>query len=250
MSLLKSLEFNKELINLNDFKKLSFQVGTITCVKSLTKARKPSYEMDGLFLENKKSCGQFTRNYKVEELVGKQIIGLTNLPFVRIAGIKSEYLTLGFSDLMDDGQAIPITPCHPVPNGTKILLPELRTEQNFDKNQQAEFKDFDCVEILSATVIDIIISANNRKNYCIVDFGNQKIGVALALGKLKGDVANYIGIQIPVICNLEFQQDEECILRNDVKLITFTLPLFDTSDSSCSTLVKVDKPVINGINLF
>ncbi|RNA31520.1 tRNA-binding [Brachionus plicatilis] len=239
MSLLKSLTFDKIPICLDDITKLSFQAGTICSVKSVAKARKPSYEMEACFDEGKKSCGQFTRNYKEEELIGKQIIGLTNLPFVRIAGIKSEYLTLGFADEMNDGQAIPLTPCLPVKNGARILLPDSRGELNFDKTRQAEYKNFESVEILSATVVDIVISQQSGKNFCIVDFGKQKTGVALAIGKLKGDLSDYLGIQIPVICNLDYEQ-EGCILTNETKLVAFSLPV----DSNHSTLVKVDKPII------
>lgn len=243
---IKDLVFDKKPVGLNQFKKLLFQVGTIRSVRPLAKARKPSYEMDAIFETNKKSCGQFTRNYREEELIGKQIVGLTNLPFVRIAGIKSEYLTLGFSDELNDGQAIPLIPCHPVLNGTRILLPNSKDASN-EIVAQAEYQDFESVEILSATIIDIITSAKSGKSYGVVDIGEQKIGAALIIGKLIGDLKEYLEIQIPVICNLlDLQQDENFFLNFEIKLIALTIPI----DSVYSTLIKVDKPVKNGINLF
>ena len=46
----------------------------------------------------KKTSAQITKNYKLKDLVGKQIIGLVNLPKKQIANIQSEFLILGAID--------------------------------------------------------------------------------------------------------------------------------------------------------
>ena len=46
----------------------------------------------------KKTSAQITKNYKLKDLVGKQIVGLVNLPKKQIANIQSEFLILGAID--------------------------------------------------------------------------------------------------------------------------------------------------------
>lgn len=118
------LQPTKPLVDANALRKLMFEVGTLTKVSPIAKAKKPSFEMEASFGENrtKKSCGQFVRNYNIDELLNKQVFALTNLAPVRIAGIKSEYLTLGFADEQQDGQAIGISPFQRVSNGTRIVM--------------------------------------------------------------------------------------------------------------------------------
>ena len=191
--LLKQSSFEKSPISIDVLRKLAFQIGTVSKVEPIKKARKPSYEMDTLFNQTKKSCGQFTRNYSVEELKNKQVVGLTNLPSVRIAGIKSECLTLGFADDNNDGQAIPLTPCFPVKNGQNIILLD---NESHSESTEAEYKDFESVEILSATITDF---KQTDAQYCLVDFGDEKQSEVLVPGILKGDLKTYIGLQIPVV---------------------------------------------------
>ena len=46
----------------------------------------------------KKTSAQITKNYKLKDLIGKQIVGLVNLPKKQIANIQSEFLILGAID--------------------------------------------------------------------------------------------------------------------------------------------------------
>jgi len=248
--MLRSLQFEKPPVSLEVFKKLSFQVGTVIKVEPIKKARKPSYEMDAVFETTKKSCGQFMRNFTKDELIQKQILGLTNLGPVRIAGIKSEYLTLGFADDNNDGQAIPLTPCLPIKNGASILIPTLK-DANVDNqgkveaaSDKAEYKDFESVEVLSATIIDLV--TKDFKSYCIVDFGDDKRSVALVPGILSGELKQYIGLQVPVVTNVGIPVENFDNVES--KLFVFSLPLDDSGDKV--TLVKIEKPVKNGLNIF
>ena len=44
------------------------------------------------------ASAQITKNYKLKDLIGKQIVGLVNLPKKQIANIQSEFLILGAID--------------------------------------------------------------------------------------------------------------------------------------------------------
>lgn len=66
----------------------------------------------------KSSSAQITKRYKVEEIVGKQIIGIVNFPPRRIAGFKSEVLVLG--GVPEKGDVILLKPDTEIPNGTPI----------------------------------------------------------------------------------------------------------------------------------
>ena len=46
----------------------------------------------------KKTSAQITKNYKLKDLIGKQIVGLVNLPKKQIVNIQSEFLILGAID--------------------------------------------------------------------------------------------------------------------------------------------------------
>lgn len=243
------IHFKKVSVDMDAIKKLAFQIGTVTKVNTMEKARKPSYEMDAIFVkETKKSCGQFVRNYTSNELLNKQILGLVNMAPVRIAGIKSEYLTLGFADDQNDGQAIPLTPCHAVKNGVYILFPGEEKKEN--TTQIAEYKDFESIEILSATIVNVLTSTKKASliNFLIVDFGNERKDVAIVPGgQLVGDLDQYINIQVPIITNVDISSVDDGF---GFKFMALTLPVDKHDDKEMVTLVKIDKPVKNGLNLF
>ena len=235
----------KPLIGIEILNKISFQVGRIKAVTPLTKAKKPSYEFCSDFGENvsKKSCGQFVRNYKIDDLMNKQIFALTNLNPIRIAGIKSEYLTLGFSDEKKDGQAIAITPVDEVENGLRFSL---KTEKPKDlcNNQLIDYEVFDSLEVKSATVIDIITSKKTHRSLFVVHFGDNIYDLALVPGILGGDKAKYLNIQIPVITNVKIIDDEYAF---EITKVVFTMPIHENRQV---TIMKIDKKVENNLPMF
>lgn len=109
------------MVTINEFKNLDIRVGKILEVEEYPEAKKPSYRMQidfGPEVGIKQSIGQFT-HYKKEELIGKIIAGVVNLPPYQMGPAVSETLTLGFPD--EEGKAILVIPEKHVPIGGKIF---------------------------------------------------------------------------------------------------------------------------------
>ena len=88
---------NDENISIQDFTKLNVALGTILEVSLNTKAKKPAYILKIDFGEEigiKSTSAQIT-NYSIDELIGRQVVGICNLPSKNIAGFVSEVLILG-----------------------------------------------------------------------------------------------------------------------------------------------------------
>jgi tRNA-binding protein len=97
-----------------------FRIGTVMEAEKFEEARKA--EMMKLWIdigeEEVQSAAQLGYNHKVEELEGKQVLCATNLGEVRIAGFKSEVLTVGVPD--EAGNPVLVTPDKEVPEGGKL----------------------------------------------------------------------------------------------------------------------------------
>ena len=108
-------------ISYQDFEKVELRVGTIIDVQDFPEARKPAYKLTIDFGDfgMKKSSVQITVNYKKEELLGRQVIGVINFPTKQIGPFLSECLTTGFPD--EDGNVVLIGPDKKVPNGAKLF---------------------------------------------------------------------------------------------------------------------------------
>lgn len=96
------------------------KVGKILKAEKFEEARKP--EMVKLWIdlggEEVQSAAQLGYNHSAEELEGRQVLCATDLGEVRIAGFKSEALTLGVPD--EDGNPVLVVPDSEVPEGGQL----------------------------------------------------------------------------------------------------------------------------------
>lgn len=105
----------------DDFFALDLRVGTVLRAEPFPEARKPSIKLEidfGDELGVRRSSAQLTVHYRPEQLVGRQVVAVTNIGTRRIAGFTSEVLVLGA--MPDATEVVLLDPDRPVANGTKI----------------------------------------------------------------------------------------------------------------------------------
>ena len=110
-----------ETISWQDFEKVELRAGTILEVRDFPKAKKPAYQLVidlGEEVGIKQSSAQLTKLYSKEELLGRQVICVTNFAPRQIANFISEILVTGF--ILPDGEVILSSVERPVPNGTLL----------------------------------------------------------------------------------------------------------------------------------
>ena len=110
-----------QLIDFKQFMAVEMHVGTIVAAVDFPKARKPAYQLTIDFGEKigiKRSSAQITVLYTKEDLIGRQIIAVTNFPPRQIATFFSEVLVLGSVDT--EGVVTLLTPERGVENGLRI----------------------------------------------------------------------------------------------------------------------------------
>ena len=110
-----------ERIDWQDFEKVELRVGTVVAAEPFPEARKPAYKLRvdfGPEIGVKQSSVQITIHYQLEELIGRQVLGVVNFPPKRIGPFLSECLVCGF--YREDGSVILAVPDKPVPNGAKL----------------------------------------------------------------------------------------------------------------------------------
>lgn len=108
------------LITYDEFEKVEIRVGKIVKVEDFPKARKPAYKLWIDFGDRiKKSSAQITKLYTQEDLIGRQVLAVTNFPPRQIADFISEVLLLGV--VLDDEEVVLVKPEQDVPLGKRIL---------------------------------------------------------------------------------------------------------------------------------
>ncbi len=109
------------MITFDDFLKVEIHAGTILEAIDFPKAKKPAYQLTIDFGESlgiKKSSAQITTLYEKENLIGQQVLAVTNFPPRQIANFFSEVLVLG--TVAADGVVTLIQPERKVENGTRL----------------------------------------------------------------------------------------------------------------------------------
>ncbi|WP_031385526.1 tRNA-binding protein [Desulfonatronum thiodismutans] len=111
----------EETISWQEFERVEIRVGTVVDARPFPEARKPAYivEVDfGPKIGRKRTSAQVTDHYAPEDLIGRQVVGVTNFPAKQIGPMRSEFLLTGFYH--QDGGVILAVPDKPVPNGAKL----------------------------------------------------------------------------------------------------------------------------------
>ena len=104
-----------------DFARVELRVGTIIAADAFPEARKQAWKLTVDFGSNvgtRRSSAQITDLYSLEELVGKQVLAVTNFPPKQIGPFMSECLVTGL--VQDDGSVVLAVPDKPVSNGLRL----------------------------------------------------------------------------------------------------------------------------------
>jgi len=109
-------------ITFDEFLNVEIRVGTVVQAEPFPQTRKPAIKLlidFGPQIGQRKSSAQITVHYEPEDLVGRQVMAVTNFPPRQIGPFMSEVLTLGFADTQ--GAIVLAAVDKPVPNGERLM---------------------------------------------------------------------------------------------------------------------------------
>ncbi len=112
-----------DTVDFETFQALEIRSGRVLRAEPFPEARKPSIRLEVDFGDEVgvlQSAAQLTRRYEPAELVDTTVLGLVNLPPLRIAGFKSQCLILGVIAPDDPGDVVLVRPDRPVAPGWKL----------------------------------------------------------------------------------------------------------------------------------
>ncbi len=104
-----------------DFHALDLRVGTITDAKRDPVGGLPSLRLwvdFGGEIGSKTALAGLAVHYKVDQLIGRQVVGVVNLPSTQSGDFNSEVRLLGLPD--ENGDPILIRPDFRVPDGGRV----------------------------------------------------------------------------------------------------------------------------------
>jgi tRNA-binding protein len=109
-------------LSYDDFAKINILSGTIVKAEIFERARKPAYKVWADFgpeVGILQTSAQVTVFYTPDSLIGRQILGVTNLGAKNIAGFESQFLLVGCENL--EGAICLATLDPQVGNGKKLF---------------------------------------------------------------------------------------------------------------------------------
>ncbi len=103
------------MISFDEFKKMELKTGTIKSVEDIEGTDK-LYKIIVDTGEERQIVAGIKQDYTKEELIGKQIIVVTNLEPVKLRGVESNGMLLA----VEDEKVVLLTADKPVKNGLKV----------------------------------------------------------------------------------------------------------------------------------
>ena len=109
------------VITVDEFFAAEIHAGTVVRAEPFPGVRIAAYKVwvDFGDLGVKQSCAQITTLYRPEELVGRTVVAVTNLPPRQVKTFMSEVLILGVP-LPDTGDVVLLQPDRAVPPGSRV----------------------------------------------------------------------------------------------------------------------------------
>lgn len=111
-----------EQIDFEKFLSVDIRIGRIIEAIPFPEARKPAFKLMidfGPVIGTKRSSAQITENYRLEELLDRQVAAVVNFAPRQIGKFISEVLTLGFPDA--SGHVVLFKPDIEVPVGSRLF---------------------------------------------------------------------------------------------------------------------------------
>jgi tRNA-binding protein len=106
---------------IEDLQRLDIRAGTVVRCEPFPEARMPAYRLWIGFGEGigvKRSSARITDLYRPQDVVGRQVVAVVNLPPRRVGPFLSEVLTLGL--YADDHTVVLVLPERTVPDGARL----------------------------------------------------------------------------------------------------------------------------------
>jgi tRNA-binding protein len=107
--------------SIDDLERLDVRAGTVVRCEPFPEARTPAYKLwidVGPEFGTRASSARITELYRPEELVGRQVLGVVNLPPRQVGPFRSEVLTLGL--YADRDGVVLVRPDRSVPDGARL----------------------------------------------------------------------------------------------------------------------------------
>lgn len=105
-----------------DFDRLDIRIGTITDAQPFPEARQPAIQLwvdFGPGLGVRRSSARITRHYTPDQLMGRQVVAVVNLPTRQVGPVPSQVLVLGVPD--EAGEVVLLRPDFPVSPGARMF---------------------------------------------------------------------------------------------------------------------------------
>lgn len=88
----------KDETSIGTFEDIDMRIGEITDASGFPEARDPAYQIEVHFGEEigtLQTSAKVTDRYEPEDLIGRKVVGLVNLPDLQVASFTSEFLLMG-----------------------------------------------------------------------------------------------------------------------------------------------------------